>query len=109
MPADWSTVFGADFLGRVQYRRVFHRPTGLETGDRVLLAVEPAMSLACITLEKSLLGFVYPNEALGRFEITDRLKDDNVLEVFVDHPATELIDDHPVYNAMRSTVGDPTL
>jgi hypothetical protein len=87
MPADWSAVYGADFFARVRYRRVFHRPTGLEGGTRVFLVVEPAQSEACVTLKQALVGFVYPGEKAGRFEITERLEDDNVLEIFVDHPA----------------------
>jgi hypothetical protein len=100
MPADWSRTLGADFLGRVRYRRTFHRPTGLESGQRVFLVVEPARSCACVTLKCDLVGFVYPGEAAGRFEITDRLEEDNQLEVIVDHPALD---------EMRSTVGDPAL
>jgi len=108
MPADWSAAYGADFLGRVRYRRVFHRPTGLEGGARVYLVVEPARSDACITLEQALVGFVYPNEGNGRFEITDRLDDDNVLEIIVDHPGVEVVPDHPERYALR-TVGDAAL
>jgi len=45
MPADWSGSFGADFFGRVRYRRTFQKPTGLETGERVWLVVEaPAVA-----------------------------------------------------------------
>ena len=109
MPADWSAVFGDDFLARVRYRRVFHRPTGLEGGTRVFLVVEPARSEACITLKQKLVGFVHPGDETGRFDITDRLEDDNVLEIFVDHPAAELIDGHPDKYAMQSTVGDPAV
>jgi hypothetical protein len=100
MPADWSRVLGADFLGRVRYRRTFHRPTGLESGKRVFLVVEPARSNACVTLKRDLVGFVSPGEAAGRFEITDRLEEDNRLEVIVDHPELD---------EMRRTVGDPAL
>src|SRR6187401_1792631 len=58
MPTDWSGVFGAGFFGRVNYRRVFHRPTGLGGGARVFLVVEEARSDACITLKRALVGFV---------------------------------------------------
>jgi len=109
MPADWSESFGADFLGRACYRRTFQKPTGLDSGERVWLVVEPARSKACITLKKKLVGFVDPGEPTGRFDITDQLEDHNRLEIIVDHPATEFIADHPVPHAMQSTVGDPTL
>lgn len=100
MPADWSATCGADFLGRVSYRRIFQKPTGLDDGERVFLVVEPPQSSACITLKKKLVGFVYSGEPAGRFDITDRLEDHNQLEIFVDHPDLD---------EMRSTVGDPTL
>src|SRR6476659_7700200 len=72
MPADWSESFGADFLGRVRYRRTFQKPTGLESGERVWLVVEPARSGACIVWTKKLVGFVDPGEPAGRFDITDQ-------------------------------------
>ena len=100
MPADWSATCGADFIGRVRYRRVFHRPTGLDSGERVFLVVEPARSSACITLKGAVVGLVKAGEPAGRFEITERLEEDNRLEITVDHPALDY---------MRSTVGDPAL
>ncbi len=109
MPADWSAVFGADFLGRVHYRRVFQKPTGLDSGERVWLVVEPAQSEACVTLKARLVGHVYPGEPAGRFDITDRLEDHNPLDIIVDHPAVELVADHPAKDVVQSTVGDPKL
>lgn len=100
MPADWSAICGADFFGRVRYRRIFHRPTGLDSGERVFLVVEPAISEACITLKGALVGIMNAGEPAGRFEITDRLEEDNRLEIIVDHPALDY---------MKSTVGDPAL
>jgi hypothetical protein len=100
MPADWSETLGSDFLGRVRYRRSFNKPTGLESGERVWLVVEPPRSSACIIWKGDLVGFVYPNEPLGRFDITERIEDHNQLDIFVDHPDLEY---------MRSTVGDPKL
>jgi hypothetical protein len=107
MPADWSALFGADFLGRVRYRRTFQKPTGLESGERVFLVVETQQSSACVTMKGQLVGFVYVGEPAGRFDITERLEDHNQLEIFVDHPSVQLIAEHPVYTALRSTVGDP--
>jgi hypothetical protein len=109
MPADWSEAFGADFLGRVCYRRIFQKPTGLDSGERVWLVVEPARSEACVTLKKQILGYIEPGQSTGRFDITDRLEDHNQLEIIVDHPATEHIANHPAPHAMKSKVGDPML
>lgn len=98
MPADWSATCGPDFFGRVRYRRVFHRPTGLESGERVFLVVEPPRSSASIILNGDVLGFVNSEEPAGRFEISDRLEEDSQLEIIVDHPS---LDD------TKSTVDDP--
>lgn len=98
MPADWSDLLGADFLGRVRYRRVFQKPTGLDSGERVFLVVEPPRSEACILLHGKLVGFVNAGESAGRFDITERLSSHNPLEIYVDHPGLD---------EMRSTVGDP--
>jgi hypothetical protein len=97
-PADWSSVFGAGFLGRVRYERAFQKPTGLEDGERLFLVVEPPRSEGCIVLQGQLIGFVHAGEGTQRFEITDRLASRNTLEVFVDHPALD---------GLRSTVGEP--
>jgi hypothetical protein len=98
MPADWSCLFGADFLGRVRYERGFQKPTGLEGGERVFLVVEPPRSEGCVLLDGELLGFVHAGERAQRFDITNRLASRNKLEVFVDHPALD---------ELRSTVGNP--
>jgi hypothetical protein len=98
MPADWSSVFGADFLGRVRYRRAFQKPTGLESEQRVFLVVEPPRSEACVLLGGELLGFVHAGKGRGRFEITNRLQSSNKLDVIVDHPALD---------EMRRALGEP--
>jgi hypothetical protein len=89
MPADWSTVFGGDFLGRVRYHRVFQSPTGLESGERVFLVVEPPRSRGVVSLSRERLGEVVWGGPAGRFHITDLLEDHNRLEVVVEHPALD--------------------
>jgi hypothetical protein len=98
MPADWSSVMGSDFIGRVLHVRTFNKPTGLDSGERVFLIVEPPRSEACIVMKGQLIGFVRPGAESERFDITDRLDSHNRLEVYVDHPALD---------EMRSIVGDP--
>jgi hypothetical protein len=98
MPVDWSSTLGSEFLGRVRYRRTFNKPTGLASGERVFLVVEPPRSSACITWKGDLVGFVHPGEAAGRFDITRLLEDHNQVEILVDHPDLDYV---------RSTVGDP--
>ena len=89
MPADWSAVFGSDFCGRVRYRRTFQMPTGLDKGQRVWLAVEPPRSSGTVSLGGELLGQIYFGDAPGRYDITDRLRETNLLEIVVEHPALD--------------------
>jgi hypothetical protein len=86
MPADWSASLGADFLGRVRYHRVFQKPTGLKSGERVFLVVEPPCSHGTVGLGGVELGAVEQAGAPGRFDITQRLEDHNRLEIIVEHP-----------------------
>jgi hypothetical protein len=89
MPADWGELLGADFLGRVRYRRIFQKPTGLDEGQRVWLVVEPARSRVIVTLGGELLGEVYWGPAAGRFDVTRLLEDHNQLDIEVEHPALD--------------------
>lgn len=89
MPADWSAAFGADFLGCVCYRRTFQKPTGLESGERVWLVIEPPRSVGEVELNRQRLGDICGGEAVGRFDITAMLEDHNRLEILVEHPAAD--------------------
>jgi hypothetical protein len=84
MPADWGPAFGTAFLGLVRYQRIFQKPTGLESGERVWLVVDVPRSRGSVELNRHALG-----EAGGRFDITELLEDHNRLEVVVEHPALD--------------------
>ncbi len=86
MPADWSGVFGSEFLGRVRYRRNFQKPTGLDCGERVWLVIEPPRSRGVIELNRKRMGEVCDGDPPGRFDITELLQDHNQLEIVVEHP-----------------------
>ena len=89
MPADWSESFGRAFLGRVRYRRIFQRPTGLDNGERVWLVVEPPRSHGEIELNRKRLGEALWSGEPARFDITGALEDHNRLEIVVAHPALD--------------------
>src|SRR5262245_55509128 len=82
MPADWSTLFGADFFGRVRYRRTSQKPTGLDWGERVFLVLEGPRSRGGVILGRRQLGDVVAGGTL-RVDITDQLEDHNTLEIDV--------------------------
>ena len=86
MPADWSTVYGSDFRGRVCYRRTFQMPTGLDEGQRVWLAVEPPLSIGIVSLGGEMLGTIRHSGPAGRYDVTCRLQEHNYLEIIVEHP-----------------------
>lgn len=85
MPADWSAALGHDFLGVVRYTRNFQRPTGLESGDKVWLVVEPPRSKAAVRINEHPLGEVCHGGPAGRFDITSLLAPSNLLEIEVEH------------------------
>ncbi len=85
MPGDWSTELGSEFRGTVAYRRVFHRPTGLEPGQSVWLVIESLVGLAEVSLNQTPLGTI--ESTGGRFAIESILADDNRLEIVVTHHA----------------------
>ncbi|HEX2477538.1 MAG TPA: hypothetical protein VHK01_22470 [Lacipirellulaceae bacterium] len=89
MPADWSSAFGAEFCGRVRYHRVFQSPTGLDSGERVWLVVEPPRCRGGIKLNGKPLGDVSWRGPNFRFDITDLVEDHNRLEIVVEHPALD--------------------
>ena len=89
MPSDWATLFGRDFFGRVRYRRLFQKLTGLESGERAFLVVEPPRSRGLISLSGKPLGEVVWGGPPARFDITDLLEDHNRLEIVVEHPVLD--------------------
>ncbi|MCC7473983.1 MAG: hypothetical protein IT425_01195 [Pirellulales bacterium] len=84
VPADWSEPLGGKFLGRVNYRRTFQSPTGLDGGQRVFLVVELQASRGQVSLGNSPLG-----ETPLRRDITQLLEPRNVLIITLEHPALD--------------------
>ncbi len=86
MPCDWGNTLGHDFRGRVIYTRRFHRPTGLERGDSVMLVFDQIDALGRASLNGRPLGeFRWP-EMPARFDVTRLLEESNELTVEVELP-----------------------
>jgi hypothetical protein len=85
MPADWSAMLGADFLGRVRYTRLFHKPTGLELAERVFLVVEAPRSRGVVELNRKRVGEVEWDRGPLRVDVTELLGGDERLEIVVEH------------------------
>jgi hypothetical protein len=112
MPADWSNLFGRDYFGRVSYRRLFQRLSGLESGERAFLVVEPPRSRGVLSLNGKTLGEVVWGGPPARFDVTDLLADPNRLEIVVEHPVldgTALADDDDFSQSPGGLVGEVRL
>jgi hypothetical protein len=112
MPADWVDVWGRDFFGRVCYRRTFHGPTGLESGERAMLVVEPPQSHGTIVLNGTPLGQVASGGPGVRIDITSLLQVRNQLEIVVEHPtldAAQRADDDVIQLPPGGLVGEVRL
>lgn len=74
LPCDWLTAFGLDSR-KVTLARRFNRPSGLDSGERVLLRVVSPHQLAAIWLNDVALS------STDAVDITDQLADKNLLSV----------------------------
>ncbi len=70
-------------------RRTFHKPTGLDAGERVWLVVERPAGRAAVRLNGRALGVVEGEASVGRFDVTGRLADGNSLEIDVERAAPD--------------------
>ena len=86
MPAHWGPTLGADFRGRVSYRRRFGRPTGLDAADRVDLVIDRVDAFGCAALNGQELGEIAAGGHVWRCDITARLRPRNELVVEVELP-----------------------
>ncbi len=86
LPADWTRTLGADFRGRVRYRRPFGRPTNLAAGQAVWLVVGGVDLRGQAWLNDQPLGPVDGYREPARFLVTDRLAERNHLIIEVELP-----------------------
>ena len=86
MPSDWGDSLGSDFRGQVRYTRTFHRPTGLDKGQRVAVTLQQVDAWGRVWLNGHLLGEIPPAACETRFEVTDQLLERNELTVEVELP-----------------------
>jgi hypothetical protein len=89
VPSDWAEILGADFHGRVRYRRKFGCPTGLEPGDRVRLVIEQVEAFGAVALNQVMLGDIGSGRTNTGFDVTALLKPRNELCVDVELPRGE--------------------
>ena len=77
LPGNWRAPLG-DYTGRVQFRRRFHRPTGLGGDSRVALAAAALPSQRLGLCNDELLS---ADESLERYDLTRHLATENLLVI----------------------------
>jgi hypothetical protein len=86
MPADWGATLGAEFRGKVRYRRAFHWPSKLMSDQSAWLVLEAANSHGVVSLDGQILGEVLCDGPPAEFDISPLLQPHHELVVEVDHP-----------------------
>jgi beta-galactosidase/beta-glucuronidase len=86
MPGDWGASLGVAFRGRVEFRRRFGRPTGIDGGERVWLVCDGADAWAKLTLNGEPLGHVAGPAEAAEFDVTGLLRERNELAAVVECP-----------------------
>ena len=84
MPALWSDAVGTGYQGKVRFVRPFGQPTGLESGDRVLLVVSGASQPVTISLNGRELSSHSRNAREIAADVTETLESRNLLVLDVD-------------------------
>jgi hypothetical protein len=103
MPSTWAPVCGADFCGRVRFRRRFHWPARLTSRERVWLIFDGIRGNAEVWLDDHNLGRFPGAPPPRQFDITDILEPTNVLLVEVATPHEDLLEDPPAVGACGVT------
>lgn len=85
VPGDWSEALGPGFRGRVRFRRRFHRPTGLEPHERIMLVIEGVDREGIVQLNGQRLGRVKGMTAQATFDVTAMVEARNELVVEVEY------------------------
>jgi uncharacterized protein with NRDE domain len=80
LPASWQDLFGS-FRGRARFRRRFHPPSNITSGERLYIVFDGLVGVATVSLNGRLLGNVAPPERSSNFDMTNLLEVNNELEV----------------------------
>lgn len=84
MPCDWTASLGANFRGRVRYRRRFHKPTGIDD-RRIEIVLDIVDEYARVCLNERELGEFWREDGF-RADVTNDLAEWNELTVDVELP-----------------------
>lgn len=87
VPSDWGHEVGAEFRGRVRYRRSFNPPGTLEAHERLWLIVEGVDARGVVSLNGTRLGEVAGYAVSSSFDITRLVGPRNEIVLDVELPA----------------------
>ena len=73
MPQAWGTLFG-EVSGTAQFRRKFHRPTNLESHERVMLVLTEVRGSGHVHLNDLPIGSFDASGGAVEFDITNSMK-----------------------------------
>ena len=107
LPADWTRTLGADFRGRVRYRRRFGRPTNLAAGQAVWLVLGGVDLRGEAWLNEQPLGRVDGYREPARFLVTDRLAERNQLILDVELPPLDFQSEQRLRSDRAGLAGGP--
>ncbi len=83
MPASWQACFGS-VLGRVRFRRRFHRPSNLEPHERVFVVFDGVGGAADVKVNGAEMGSIFNASEPVSFDVTNVLETSNELVVDIE-------------------------
>jgi beta-galactosidase/beta-glucuronidase len=86
VPADWGSLLGDDFRGRVRYRRTFNPPPSLHAHERIWLVVEGVDARGTVALNGMSLGQVPGYAIVANFDVTSLISSRNEVILDVELP-----------------------
>jgi len=84
MPCDWKDCFG-DSAGTARFSRVFHRPSHLETDERVRILIDGVGGTGSVAVNDHRVGMLHELTKTGAYDVTDVLQPINRLVVEIHH------------------------
>ncbi|HEV3341281.1 MAG TPA: hypothetical protein VG125_13015 [Pirellulales bacterium] len=103
VPSDWGSTLGAEFRGRVGYRRSFNPPGSLDPHERLWLVIEGVDARGMVSLNGRRLGEVPGYAVWSSFEITNVVGPRNEVLLEVELPAGEA----PIRPGRQNLPGGP--
>ena len=80
MPQDWRALFG-DVSGNVEFRRKFHRPTNLDSHERVFVVFTEIRGTGTVELNQTAVGQFSLTDPTVEIDVTNLLASFNLLSV----------------------------